>query len=705
MINYNKKIFVTASGSKHLGLVGLFLFFSFFANAQNTSYNLNSIPITGNANSIFGFQSFLNNTTGGNNSGFGNNSLKYNTTGYGNSAFGYFSLFGNITGSNNTAIGNGALFQPQYTNMNTAVGFASMNGGTQDSYQNTAIGGYASLYSAGYNNSSMGYYTLLNNLTGNSLTVLGAMSDVGLSNLTNATALGYGAVVNSSNTIQLGNSNVTTVYAGTGTNAKLIAGGLQITGGILTAGNVLTSDGAGNAIWQTPSGGGAVGWSLTGNAGTVDGTNFIGTTDNIPFNIRVNNETAGRIDPIRYNTFYGHKSGEANYFNSGYENSFYGFASGQDNVSGNLNTAFGSQSLRSNTSGGTNTAIGSQALFYNISGNNNQAFGTGALLINKSGGNNLGVGYGALAVNETGNYNTGLGNTNVAFDGLINAAAIGSNAIVNASNKIRFGDATVTVVEGPVAYTISDGRFKNNISETDVKGLEFINKLRPVVYNFDSKKFTEFLTQHMPDTISSKYLNKDFNPSTAIRQSGFIAQEVEKAAQEVGYDFNGVHLPQNKDDNYSLAYSEFVVPLVKAVQELSAQNQNLKQNYDKQNQINESLKKDMAELRTIVSTLKNNNIEGSITIAEVGKDAKLYQNAPNPFNNMTTIRYSIPENSKRAIITITTLDGRKIKTFELNSKNGEKLEISGGQLSAGTYIYSLSVDNIFVDSKKMILTK
>ena len=38
-------------------------------------------------------------------------------------------------------------------------------------------------------------------------------------------------------------------------------------------------------------------WSLTGNAGTVDGTNFIGTTDNVPFNIRVNNEQAFRVEP------------------------------------------------------------------------------------------------------------------------------------------------------------------------------------------------------------------------------------------------------------------------------------------------------------------------------------------------------------------------------------------------------------------------
>ena len=52
-----------------------------------------------------------------------------------------------------------------------------------------------------------------------------------------------------------------------------------------------------------------------------------------------------------------------------------------------------------------------------------------------------------------------------------------------------------------------------------------------------------------------------------IRYSGFIAQEVEAAAQKVGYSFSGVDGPKNEKDNYGLRYAEFVVPLVKAVQE------------------------------------------------------------------------------------------------------------------------------------------
>ena len=55
--------------------------------------------------------------------------------------------------------------------------------------------------------------------------------------------------------------------------------------------------------------------------------------------------------------------------------------------------------------------------------------------------------------------------------------------------------------------------------------------------------------------------------SNFLNRTGFIAQEVEKAANELGYDFSGVDKPKNKNDYYGLRYAEFVVPLVKAMQE------------------------------------------------------------------------------------------------------------------------------------------
>jgi predicted RNase H-like nuclease (RuvC/YqgF family) len=49
--------------------------------------------------------------------------------------------------------------------------------------------------------------------------------------------------------------------------------------------------------------------------------------------------------------------------------------------------------------------------------------------------------------------------------------------------------------------------------------------------------------------------------------TGFLAQDVAKAAHELNYEFSGVDIPDNDKDLYTLRYSEFVVPLVKAVQE------------------------------------------------------------------------------------------------------------------------------------------
>ena len=65
-----------------------------------------------------------------------------------------------------------------------------------------------------------------------------------------------------------------------------------------------------------------------------------------------------------------------------------------------------------------------------------------------------------------------------------------------------------------------------------------------------------------------------------IRYSGFIAQEVEAAANDVGYDFSGVDAPKNDKDFYGLRYAEFVVPLVKAMQEQQAIIEALKERLD-----------------------------------------------------------------------------------------------------------------------------
>jgi hypothetical protein len=95
----------------------------------------------------------------------------------------------------------------------------------------------------------------------------------------------------------------------------------------------------------------------------------------------------------------------------------------------------------------------------------------------------------------------------------------------------------------------------------DIPGLDFILQLHPVSYQWDVDAMNEKLGVEMSEqTPGYKDIEK-------TRISGFLAQEVEEAAILCGYDFSGI---DKTNDIYSLSYSQFVVPLVKAVQEQQA---------------------------------------------------------------------------------------------------------------------------------------
>lgn len=356
---------------------------------------------------------------------------------------------------------------------------------------------------------------------------------------------------------------------------------LQITSGSPGLGKVLTSDNNGNASWQSLSGGGGSGWSLTGNSNLLDGVHFLGTTDNTALSFRVNNLASGRIDDANYNTFFGVNSGKNafNQYPQGALNTAYGWSSLANTTVGFGNTAIGIQSMFYNVSGYDNTALGCNSLIGIESGFFNTAVGFNASSNNKSGGYNSALGTDALASNETGSYNTGVGFFAMATIGgpdLNNATVIGSEAVVNANNKVRIGNTTTTLIEGQVDWSWpSDGRFKRNINYSNIKGLDFINKLKPVSYTFDTKAFQNYLVKHLSDSIQKVFMNNNFTESSSLIHNGLIAQEVELAAKESGYEFPGLHKPKNDSEYYSISYAQFVMPLIKAVQELSDQNKHL----------------------------------------------------------------------------------------------------------------------------------
>ncbi|MBI4645884.1 MAG: hypothetical protein HY738_04625 [Bacteroidia bacterium] len=165
-------------------------------------------------------------------------------------------------------------------------------------------------------------------------------------------------------------------------------------------------------------GGGGTGWLITGNAGTVDGTNFLGTTDNVALNFRVFNQKAGRIasnGPV----FFGYQAGNSNDNTNALTNTAIGYQSLYANTKARGNTAVGYGALYTQSFDGGgfdlyNTAVGLAALYYNESttganGFQNTAIGARALQANTQGYYNSAVGYRALYTNNTGYSNTACG--------------------------------------------------------------------------------------------------------------------------------------------------------------------------------------------------------------------------------------------------------------------------------------------------------
>ncbi|GHV08088.1 hypothetical protein FACS1894160_1780 [Bacteroidia bacterium] len=377
----------------------------------------------------------------------------------------------------------------------------------------------------------------------------------------------------------------------------------------------------------------------------------------------------------------------------------FGYGSLLNLSAGTYNTAIGSSALNANaTTGNYNTGIGSNALNANTSGSSNTATGVCALYVNTTGGYNTAYGHQALINNTTGSYNTAIGyqaGSNNPVNAT-NSTAIGYAAAATASNQVRIGNSSVSSIGGYANWSnISDGRAKKNI-RADVPGLDFIGLLQPVTYNLDLDAMDNLLgidkaklEKDMPQNLKAQN-EKAKKAKQEQVQTGFVAQDVEKTAKSIGYNFSGVNVDES--GIYSLSYAEFVVPLVKAVQELKAQNDLL------QKQINE-LKGNKATLRSATDETGTTGIVSPVTA-----QCKLSQNAPNPFTNQTEINYFVATEVKNAYICIFDMQGKMLQKIDASTGQNSVM-IQGSTLQAGIYLYALVADGQEVDTKRMILTK
>lgn len=274
---------------------------------------------------------------------------------------------------------------------------------------------------------------------------------------------------------------------------------------------ILKTNGSGTTSFSSLQSLGA--WMNNGNTGLSGTTNFIGNQDDVPFNIRINNVRAGRIENTGQNTFLGYSAGAS--ITSGVENTGFGNVSLLSLSTGINNTAIGVGSARLITNGSNNTAIGYFA-FGNQNVNNGVALGTSAGLhetgngkfyidnqdrLNENGGRTLSMLYGSfgstvstqsLTVNGQFRINNGSGSTGqylrLKADGFLEYAtltssgtmtsftvtpangvsAVVTNPTLNAAATFSLGAITPISVNGNILQTGTGTLNLNNFTLTAI---------------------------------------------------------------------------------------------------------------------------------------------------------------------------------------------------------------------------------------------
>lgn len=242
----------------------------------------------------------------------------------------------------------------------------------------------------------------------------------------------------------------------------------------------------------------------------------------------------------------------------------------------------------------------------------------------------------------------------------------------------NYGDVFYVRGDGNVAargnfYSYSDESIKNNITQIE-SALDKVLKLRGVTYYLN--KSSKNLSNDAFDTTINKINNEllsTMQKEASLKNMGLIAQEVEQIVPEV---VRTMH-----DGNKAICYQSLIGLLIEAFKE-------------QENKIN-SLEDNINQLQNLVAQNTNSPIINN-------NKNLLFQNTPNPFNDLTEIKYFT--NSSDAIIIIYSLNGIQLKKYPINTIGEGSITIKGGELESGAYFYTLIVNKNEIDTKKMILT-
>ena len=477
------------------------------------------------------------------------------TTGLKNVAVGMDAMGTNVDGDGNVAVGYQAL-----KTMEPANGFSF----------NTAVGAQA-----GLSVTSSVKNTLIGSLAGDGIT-----SGDGLN-----VAVGVGALGAASNNTQenvaIGNDALST-EDGHGRNVAVGFEALKTLNAGALALNTAVGQQAGKAMTTGVNNtliGGQAGDALTdADFNVAVGRNALSADTLGSTSIAIGHaalETQNFTSAANtYNVAIGHVAGQS--ITTGSVNTLIGGLSGDAITTGVYNVTLGVSTLGANTGAHKNTAIGSNSMVaFNVTSNTdtfNTAVGYGSAIALTTGVQNTFVG--ALAGDDltTGSNNTIIGyGCNINAVGQDHGIALGHNVGVSA-NDFSFGKSGNKVTndfDTDANWSrSSDERLKKNITDQTL-GLDFINDLRTVKYNWKASNELDSSDSQLAHLYKENPADNEMNTNATMHN--FIAQEVKAALDTAGVS-NFAGWKEDEKGVQQVSREMFVIPLVKAIQELSAKN-------------------------------------------------------------------------------------------------------------------------------------
>lgn len=276
---------------------------------------------------------------------------------------------------------------------------------------------------------------------------------------------------------------------------------------------------------------------------------------------------------------------------------------------------------------------------------------------------------------------------------------------VSAGNKFTFN----CDVYGSGYYIASDARFKTNVKKLD-NALDKVMKLDAVSYNLLPKVISEAnnktagisgAAQAAADKTMTAPTAKELKAKAegeALAQKqqeigpkrlGFIAQDVKKVFPDL--------VKQDSTSNYMYVdYVGLIPVLAEAIKEQQQQLQ------AKDDQI-KALESRLASVEDVVNSCCSNKSTGTSSTTKDGVSSFLYQNEPNPFTSKTDIRYFLTEDVQSAAINVYDMQGNMMKSFKLQGHGQGSVTVSGSELKAGIYLYTLTINGKEADVKRMSL--